>query len=58
MLPSEYDDEFTRRQYNEQYMLANLLLNSSEWKPMLPVFYMYQKGLLKDGGVSFWMTNK
>jgi len=55
MLPNEYDAEFTRRGYNEQYLLATLLLNSKEWKPLIPVHYLSQRNLLSNGGVSFWM---
>jgi len=56
MLPFEYDEEFTRRGYNEQYALATVLLNSPMWKPLVPVYYLCRLGLLQAGGVSFWMT--
>lgn len=55
MLPWEYIEEFTRRGYNEQYMLATLLLNSQEWRPLAPVPYLFKVGELKIGGTSFWM---
>jgi predicted O-methyltransferase YrrM len=56
MLPNEYDEEFTRRGYSEQYLLATLLLYSKEWKPLIPVHYLSQRNILSDGGVSFWIV--
>jgi hypothetical protein len=58
MLPNEYDEEFTRRAYNEQYLLAILLMYSKEWKPLVPVHYLSQRNILANGGVSFWMVRQ
>jgi hypothetical protein len=54
-LPFEYDSTFSDRCYNEQYMLAMLLLYADDWVPLAPVHYLKQKGLLRYGGGSFWM---
>jgi hypothetical protein len=53
-LPYEYDLEFTRRHYNEPYLLAALLLGGRLWQPVLPVFFCHRRGLCGEGG-SFWM---
>ena len=53
-LPFEYSDLFTQRHYNEQYVLAALLLGGNIWEPLLPVQFCHRKGLVGDGG-SFWM---
>ncbi|MFH1842172.1 MAG: class I SAM-dependent methyltransferase [bacterium] len=58
LLPDEYHAEFRRRHYNEQYMLAAMLLFSSEWEILLPVAYLAREGRLKQGGSSFWMRRK
>jgi hypothetical protein len=55
-LPHEYEAGYSAHYYNEQYMLATLLLNSSEWLPVLPVFWLRTLGRLRHGGASFWMA--
>jgi hypothetical protein len=55
-LPREYEAGYSAHYYNEQYMLATLLLNSSEWLPVLPVFWLHTLGRLRHGGASFWMA--
>lgn len=54
MLPYEYSPLFTGRGYNEQYVLAALLLGSSIWQPLLPVYWLARQGRLSPG-LSFWM---
>jgi hypothetical protein len=54
MLPYEYPSLFTARGYNEQYVLAALLLGGSRWQPLLPVYWLSRRGRLPAGG-SFWM---
>jgi hypothetical protein len=61
-LPYEYSELFTERMYNEQYLLACVLLNSREWRPLLPVHYLDTKGYFEAlpasdvANTSFWMT--
>jgi hypothetical protein len=58
-LPYEYHDEFAAvRRYNEQYMLAVLLLSGDRWRPLFPVHYLATQGLLRDDGSSFWMRRE
>lgn len=57
-LPWEYTRSFDNRGYNEQYMLATLLLFGSGWEVFAPVTYLNRRGLLKSGGVSFWMRKR
>jgi hypothetical protein len=60
MLPYEYIDLFTQRHYNEQYLLAGLLLNKKRWRPILPLYWMERQNLLISPihrGVSFWMIS-
>ena len=57
-LPHEYEAGYSAHYYNEQYMLATLLLNSSEWLPVLPVCWLHRRGKLRHGGASFWMARK
>jgi hypothetical protein len=57
-LPNEYEAGYSAHYYNEQYMLATLLLNSSEWLPVLPVFWLHTLGKLRHGGASFWMARR
>ena len=57
MLPYEYDELFTSRYYNEQYLLGTLIINSQDWIPFLPVYFLVRNGMLEadgDGG-SYWM---
>ena len=57
MLPYEYDELFTSRYYNEQYLLGTLIINSQDWVPFLPVYFLVRNGMLEadgDGG-SYWM---
>jgi predicted O-methyltransferase YrrM len=55
-LPGEYGLEFTRRYYNEQYLLAVLLLASPTWRPTVPLSWLQSKGLVDHGGGSFWLV--
>jgi hypothetical protein len=52
-LPWEYDEEFTRRGYSEQYMLAAFLLSAADWEVQLPVKYLRHRGILRYGGCPF-----
>jgi hypothetical protein len=54
MLPYEYPALFTARNYNEQYVLAGLLLGGRRWRPLLPVYWLARHGRLAQGH-SFWM---
>jgi Methyltransferase domain len=54
MLPYEYTSVYTARNYNEQYVLAALLLGGPAFQPLLPVYWLVRKGRLPAGG-SFWM---
>lgn len=53
-LPFDYPAEFIRRRYNEQYLLA-LMLMGGQWEIILPVFSLSRKNILQQGGVSFWL---
>jgi hypothetical protein len=55
-LPYEYEAGYSAHYYNEQYMLATLLLNTVEWLPVLPVCWLHRRGVLRTGGASFWMA--
>lgn len=55
-LPWEYTDEFTRRGYAEQYLLAALLLGSEKWRVLAPVHFLGETGLHEKHGGSFWFT--
>ncbi len=57
-LPNEYECGYSAHYYNEQYLLATLLLNSTEWKPVLPVHWLHGRGRLRHGGASFWMARR
>ncbi|MBM3979146.1 MAG: class I SAM-dependent methyltransferase [Planctomycetes bacterium] len=57
-LPFEYESGYSAHYYNEQYLLATLLLNSSEWKPVLPVHWLHSRGRLRHGGASLWMARQ
>jgi hypothetical protein len=54
MLPYEYTPLFTERNYNEQYVLAALLLGGPMFAPLLPVHWLARQGRLPPGQ-SFWM---
>jgi predicted O-methyltransferase YrrM len=54
MLPFEYDALFSERNYNEQYVLAGLLLGGADWEPLLPVYWLSHDGRMAHGA-SFWM---
>lgn len=54
-LPWEYISAFDNRGYNEQYMLASLLLFSSSWEVLAPLTYLHHRNELDVGGTSFWM---
>lgn len=54
-LPMEYKPEFRRRQYNEQHMVAAMLLFTRQWQILAPVAYLHSQGILKEWGSSFWL---
>ena len=54
MLPYEYDALFSERNYNEQYLLAGLLLGGADWEPLLPVYWLSRAGRMAHGA-SFWL---
>lgn len=55
-LPYDYPYElFLNCKSNEQYMLAMLFLHSTEWVPVLPIYYAHRAGFLPHGGGSLWM---
>ena len=59
-LPREYRQFYTSRLYGEQYMLAALLVFSTEWTPVFPVYWLEQTQRLavkEHPGASFWITN-
>ncbi len=56
-LPFEYDALFTARWYNEQYIIAALLLGGSRVNVDIPVYYRHKQGL-GGFGASFWMTTR
>lgn len=55
-LPWDYPPHFDERHYNEQYVLAAFLLGNRDWKPLIPVHYLHEYGVLPAGGASFWMV--
>jgi hypothetical protein len=61
-LPWEYVSSFDNRGYNEQYLLAAMLLFGTEWEVLAPVTYLHRTGRLKEGGTSFgtsfWMRKR
>ena len=57
MLPYEYDALFSARNYNEQYVLAGLLLGGTDWEPLLPVYWLSRAGRMAHGA-SFWMRRR
>ena len=57
-LPFEYESGYSAHYYNEQYMLAVLMLFSDQWAPILPLGYIghyHDPALI---GRSFWMERK
>jgi hypothetical protein len=54
-LPYEYDGLFSSRFYNEQYLLAALLLGGQVVRVDIPVYALHKEGR-SDFGTSFWMT--
>lgn len=54
-LPWEYRPRMLLRQYNEQHMVAAMLLFSDRWDILLPVHYLHTEGILKQGGGSIWL---
>ncbi len=57
MLPYEYDALFSERNYNEQYLLAGLLLGGTDWEPLLPVYWLSRAGRMAHGA-SFWLRRR
>jgi predicted O-methyltransferase YrrM len=57
MLPYEYDALFSERNYNEQYLLAGLLLGGMDWEPLLPVYWLSRAGRMAHGA-SFWLRRR
>lgn len=56
-LPYEYSALFTARSYNEQYVLAGLLLGGALLRVDIPVYALWRQGKM-DEGYSFWMTRR
>lgn len=54
MLPYEYDALFSQRNYNEQYLVAGLLLGGADWEPLLPVYWLSRAGRMAHG-TSLWL---
>jgi predicted O-methyltransferase YrrM len=54
-LPYEYDARFSGRFYNEQYLLAALLLGGQILRVDIPVYALHKEGRM-GFGLSFWMT--
>jgi len=57
-LPWEYVSSFDNRGYNEQYLLAALLLFGAGWEVLAPVWYLYRTGRFEHEGTSFWMRKR
>jgi methyltransferase family protein len=57
-LPDDYPANFQDRWYNEQYLLAAMLLGNSGWTVLAAVAYLNKMGLLQNEGVSFWMEQR
>lgn len=57
-LPEEYPVSFDLRWYSEQYLLAAFLLGNEAWQTLVPVHFLYLKGLLPKSGGSFWMRKR
>jgi hypothetical protein len=63
MLPFEYNGDFSRMHFAEQYMLASLFTFSDQWQPLWPAHYLAQTDSWNRlfgkpnmlGGLSFWM---
>lgn len=59
-LPYEYPQDFTRRLYNEQYVLAAMVMDHSAWEVLLPVYAETKARRLTfdpEGG-SFWLRRR
>jgi len=56
-LPFAYPPRVIERAYNEQIVLAALLLGGEVWAPLLPVHLCATRGDLPPGG-SFWMVRQ
>jgi predicted O-methyltransferase YrrM len=54
-LPYEYDALFSSRFYNEQYVLAALLIGGQMLRVDIPVYALHKEGRM-GFGTSFWMT--
>ena len=56
-LPYEYPREFTQRLYNEQYVLAPMVMDRDSWEVLLPVYAETREGRFGDVGAggSFWL---
>ncbi len=57
-LPEEYPPHFAGRFYAEQYVLGAFLLCNDAWEILAPVDYLHRKGVLGEGGASFWMRRR
>lgn len=57
MLPYEYDALFSERNYNEQYLVAGLLLGGGSWQPLLPVYWLSRAGRMAHGA-SLWLRHR
>ena len=58
-LPNEYNHGYSAHYYNEQYMLAVLLLNSSRWIPVLAHHFLKPRQLVRyPGAASLWFGTR
>ena len=52
-IPYEYPERCDKLFWNEQYLVAAFLMMNSSFEVVMPVQYMYSKGLCEEG-CSFW----
>jgi hypothetical protein len=57
-LPEAYPPSMWPLRYNEQHLVAALLLGGDNWRPVLAVHYLSRRGVLPRGGSSFWMERR
>jgi hypothetical protein len=57
-LPAAYPEAFASRFYNEQHLVAALLLARGRWRACVPVAHLSAIRLLDGSGSSLWMTGE
>lgn len=57
-LPWEHTAEFRRRHYNEQHVLAAMLVNGMNWDVLFPTHYMVKEKIIPYGGSSLWLQKR